>query len=185
MNRTLVLAAASVYLLAASSAHAQNLVLNPGFETGDLTGWTIVLGNPTVVTSPVNSGSYAGELYKTPDQYGNEGTSRIYQNLTLAAAPTVLTFWADSPLGGSLGVLLDGTILVTTNLPSSTGYVEFTYNGTVATAGSEQLQFSFSPGTSKPLYLDDVSVTQIPEPTTIGLVAIGLLGALTIRRRKV
>jgi hypothetical protein len=181
MKTIFALAAASVCLLAASSAHAQNLVLNPGFETGDLTHSTIGLNTtPTVVTTPVNSGSYAVELYRSDD-----GESSLYQSLTLAAAQTTLTFWADSPSGGLMQALLDGTIIQIITLPSSTGYVEYTYNGTVATAGSEQLTLNFLPGNpNKALYLDDISVTQVPEPTTVGLVAIGLLGALTIRRRK-
>src|SRR6187551_551807 len=41
------------------NAHAaSNLLTNPGFETGNLSGWTCDAGD-TVVTSPVHSGSYA------------------------------------------------------------------------------------------------------------------------------
>jgi len=175
-----ILAVASVCLLAASSAHAQaNLVLNPGFETGDLTGWTIVDGaTPTVVTSPVNSGSDAVELYRS-----DGGASMIYQNLTLAAAPTVITFWADSPSGGKLSVVLDNAMGGLITLPSSAGYVEYTYTGNVP-AGSEQLSFSFTPGYSqKVLYLDDISVTQVPEPTTMigGALLLLPFGASTLR----
>jgi hypothetical protein len=113
------------------------------------------------------------------------GTSSIYQSLTLAAAPTVFTFWADSPSGGQLQALLDNTIVKIITLPSSTGYVEYTYFATVATAGSEQLTLSFNPGVpNKALYLDDISVTQlVPEPTTMIAGALLLLpfGASTLR----
>jgi hypothetical protein len=175
MKTIFALAAASVCLLAASSAHAQNLVLNPGFETGNTNGWSIGLNTtPTVVTSPVNSGSYAVELYRS-----DGGQSSLRQNLTLAAAPTTLDFWAYSPSGGSFQALLDGTIIQAFTLPSSSGHVEYTYNGTVATAGSEQLTFNFTPGVpNKELYLDDISVTQVPEPATMTMTMVG--GALLL-----
>jgi len=40
MNRKTPLLIA-VLASAALSAHAQNLVVNPGFETGDFTGWSL------------------------------------------------------------------------------------------------------------------------------------------------
>src|SRR5579862_8362313 len=43
---------------AVPAAAATNLVSNPGFESGSLSGWTCS-GTDSVVTSPVHSGSYA------------------------------------------------------------------------------------------------------------------------------
>jgi Fibronectin type III domain/Carbohydrate binding domain/Glycosyl hydrolases family 18 len=43
---------------ARANAAATNLLANPGFETGNLSGWTCS-GLDSVVTSPVHSGSYA------------------------------------------------------------------------------------------------------------------------------
>ena len=50
-----------MFVLQAGLAGAQNLVTNPGFETGDTTGW-FAFGTPTIAaeTSQVHSGSYAG-----------------------------------------------------------------------------------------------------------------------------
>jgi chitodextrinase len=42
---------------AANAAAATNLVVNSGFETGSLSGWSCSLGS--VITSPVHSGTYA------------------------------------------------------------------------------------------------------------------------------
>jgi hypothetical protein len=44
---------------APANAAAANLLTNPGFETGDLTGWTCDAGTAMVVGSPVHSGSHA------------------------------------------------------------------------------------------------------------------------------
>ena len=57
-----ILAAASFAV--AGIASAQNLLDNPGFETGDFSGWTRSgnSGFTSIITSPVNSGSYAASF---------------------------------------------------------------------------------------------------------------------------
>ena len=52
--------AASVSVLSgAAGAATVNLLTNPGFETGSLSGWTCDSGTGSVVASPVHSGTYA------------------------------------------------------------------------------------------------------------------------------
>jgi hypothetical protein len=46
-------------LSAPSPAHAANILTNPGFETGTLSGWSCSGGSGSVVTSPVRTGSRA------------------------------------------------------------------------------------------------------------------------------
>jgi hypothetical protein len=57
---------AALYLSTGSAVAASaNLLTNPGFEAGSLSGWTCDSGTATVVTSPVHSGSYALEATPT------------------------------------------------------------------------------------------------------------------------
>ncbi len=63
-NRLLVLVAAALLTTGAGlaitgTAYAANLVTNPGFETGSLSGWSCTGGLGSVVSSPVHSGTYA------------------------------------------------------------------------------------------------------------------------------
>src|SRR6266702_1660524 len=57
---TTCLMAAGVAVLGTNAeAATTNLLTNPGFESGSLTGWTCDSGTGSVVTSPVHSGTYA------------------------------------------------------------------------------------------------------------------------------
>jgi chitinase len=67
-----------------------NLVTNPGFETGNLSGWSCD-ANDAVVSSPVHSGSYA--LAMVP---GNSTTGECDQTITVQANHTyTLTAYVD------------------------------------------------------------------------------------------
>ena len=80
----LVLAAGAAGLAttatAAPSAVAAsgNLLANPGFETGDLSGWTCDAGTAAVVGSPVHAGSHA--LLATPT---SSGTAQCTQTVSV------------------------------------------------------------------------------------------------------
>lgn len=54
-----VAAAAAVSPLGAASARADNILSNPGFETGTVAGWSCSGGAGSAVTSPVRTGAYA------------------------------------------------------------------------------------------------------------------------------
>jgi len=180
MKKTLVLvlAAASACLLAALPAQA-NFVLNPGFETGLLPPWvdgsfTFGMAPATVVLGHAHSGTYALEF--------SANTSSVYQYLTLAAVPTVVDFWAETTGAGTLQVMLDSQLVTFKSITGATGYTEYNYTVT-PTAGSDQLTIQWGYFNGPILYLDDVSVTQVPEPTTMIAGALLLLpfGASTLR----
>ena len=46
-------------IAATANAASSNILVNPGFESGSLTGWTCDAGTGSVVTTPVHSGTYA------------------------------------------------------------------------------------------------------------------------------
>jgi hypothetical protein len=78
--------------LTISSASAQNLIVNGGFETGTATPWALtagVLNNSTA--EPAHSGSWDAWL----DGYGTTHTDSATQTVTIASTATTatLTFW--------------------------------------------------------------------------------------------
>ncbi len=90
-----------------------NLVTNPGFETGNLNGWSCDAGT-TVVTSPVHSGNFAAQLNPT-----NSLSGQCTQ--TISVQPNhayTLTAYVDGPYA-YLGVTGGNSTWV-----SSTGYTQ-------------------------------------------------------------
>ncbi|HEX4702689.1 MAG TPA: hypothetical protein VH352_11220, partial [Pseudonocardiaceae bacterium] len=64
-----------------ANAANTNLITNPGFETGDLTGWATVTGTASIVSSGAHSGTYAAQLGATT---ATNGDSSISQSFTVA-----------------------------------------------------------------------------------------------------
>src|ERR1700694_1505879 len=92
MNKKILFIIA-VLASAALSAHAQNLVTNPGFETGDFSGWT-QFGDTSftdVQSFNVHSGSFAAEFGQTSSDGG------ITQNIATTHGITyTVDFWLDN-----------------------------------------------------------------------------------------
>lgn len=110
---------------------------------------------------------------------------------TLVTTPGMyydLSFWmAVTTIGGvavpnSLQVGWDGnTIYSATNLPAAP-YTEFTFSSLLATSGSTVLRFTQS-DVPADYVLDDVSVSAVPEPASLLLIAAGLPVVWLLRRR--
>jgi hypothetical protein len=193
-------------LLIGNTVLAQNLIQNPGFETGDLTGWTPLNVGATAtisVLTPGNPGSYAW-LDNTTLAY-NLGLSQTTPNGSVGGGVTIN--YSFDLLGGNQnaggvdfihifeqnsggGVIGQGPGLLGPYFPSASGWT--TYTGSFTTmAGTDHLTIEFdattgaATGSTDQMGIDNVSLTPVPEPTTLALAGLGGMALLSmIRRRK-
>jgi Carbohydrate binding domain len=159
-----------------------NLVVNGGFETGDFTGWTTGPNSYPmyIVTSPVNSGSYAAQIAG----YSSFPDTLIQQTIpTTLGQNYTLSFWREVDGGGptiSLDVKWNGSAIFSELNTGAQPYQQFSF--TVQGTGSDTIEFICANDPSF-TYLDDVSLTPVPEPSTVIAGALLLLpfGFSTIR----
>ena len=193
-NRVVAVAASCLFGLLVSNAHAQNLVVNGGFESGNFSGWTVSDGSLTTAgNDQPHSGSFEARL-------GNRGLSTLSQSIATVVGTiyTVDLFVARQGLlaGGeasSFSGSFAGTTFLTLNaltLPLNSPYREFSATIT-ATSTNSLLAFNYIDQPSYTL-VDDVSVTgpivrAVPEPETYALMMFGLgtIGLISRRRKRV
>jgi Carbohydrate binding domain len=158
----LTLVAMGVAALAGGAqADTGNLVVNPGFETGGLTGWSCDAGTASVVTSPVHSGSHA--LAATP-----AGNSDAQCTQTIAVAPNsayTLSAWVQGNYTylGVTGSGNDGSTWT-----SGSGWSQLTVKFTTAASTSSVTIFLHGWYGQGTYYADDVMLSRpggTPTPT--------------------
>ncbi len=128
-----------------------------------------IWGFTGVTTFPVHSGIYAACF----GPMGSDGG--IVQVLNTVVGQTYdLSFWLYNEGGTPNAVIVSwgGTVVFNESDLSSFPYTQFNYS-TVATSTTTPLELEFRQDPAY-FYLDDVSVTAVPEPTT--LVNLSLLG---------
>jgi hypothetical protein len=163
MNRKTPLLIA-VLASAALSAHAQNLVTNPGFESGAFApGWT--LGDPylcSVNGHNVHSGNFSAEL-------GSTAFGTLDQTITTVVGQTYyMDIWlanAGTSTQSYFRASFAGVTLFTLGQPNFS-YTHFS-GAARATSTSSDLHFEFYHTHHPPFqfgtwYLDDVSVIAVP-----------------------
>jgi hypothetical protein len=125
-----ILALVSLLGLGITQSTKANLITNPGFETGDFTGWTVFVGIVSVGPEFPHSGSFATSPFPT---------SEVGQ--TLATTPGAIyhvSFFLAQPVGsgGTLDVLWGGSTVFSYIFNSPSGYTELTFNVTASSAST-------------------------------------------------
>jgi hypothetical protein len=193
-----LLAATSACLLIALPVRAGNLLLNPGFEDSRLgrlqnppnpsdpwTGLNVV----NVVGSNVYSGTKAAQLQATP----GSAAAALIQEVPGATMGQeyIIEFWAKSAGPGLVGAAfsMGAPLSELRELSGATEYTDyfFTFTATPLNASPKVYIFWSIPlgaTLSDRLYVDNVSLTEVPEPSAVALLLLGFgAGAVRLLRR--
>ncbi|MEO5957701.1 MAG: hypothetical protein ABIR80_01140, partial [Opitutaceae bacterium] len=160
------------------SAHATNILVNPGFETGAFAPWTTSGGTGVITNTEAHSGTFSFAAFSS-----DEVTQTFAPVATSAISE--LSFW-----GKRNGGLFDLIILSYSDASSENVLVNTTGQGNGWTfvnitgdldAGKSLVGFRIYGTTSGPAYLDDfkieVATATVPESAaTLPLLALGLVG---------
>ncbi len=176
-------------LVGLPAAAKANLIQNGSFAVGgspSLADWTKLVsgsGSVTAVGQPtpaLSGGGPAAALFEGPS-----ATLNLYQNVSdTAGVQYQVNFWVLDQATGTKGTMLAGgnTIYFGSSDPYYNVWHEYTYNFTGS--GSDTVLFAVGDtGTSGKVYLDMVGTDPVPEPATILLVGVGLLGLAILGRK--
>ena len=196
-------------LLIANSVTAANLILNPGFETGDTTSW-LTLGQGVGASISVQSGNNGPSAPGTFSAFMSntipDNNLALQQSTALGSAvPGLANYSFDlegfsSVNGGVLfvhiwdinstgGVIDQGPGLLGPYFPSTSSWSTISGSFT-APANVNHFEIEFdcttgaAAGSAEAVRVDNVSLTQaVPEPASLSLAVLGLLSIWTLRRR--
>jgi hypothetical protein len=213
MTTLLKIVAAAGMLALGTPAHAvipapANLLADPGFESGMVVpsavgGWNVINGaafsqdyarsGQWSMRSPFNSATFnAPAVQYVPATPGGE-----YALDAWGFTPTVLDatqraflviFFSDSN-GSLLGNITAATVEIDSASPANT-WIEMAVSATApdnaAFVYAELSLFNFSSGSVPPaaVYFDDVSLTAVPEPSSLALIGLGAGFWILPRRRR-
>ncbi len=164
-----------------------NLVGNPGFETGGLAPWVVLGANPppTVSSANANTGTDSALLgtLTGPEALGD---SSIYQQVTVPAGTSELSFWywpatVDSVTFDWQDVYVtntSGTILATVmhTADNSKKWINKTFDMTPYIGQTVRIEFlvhSDGFGDDTSMYVDDVCLSPTPRTLTVSKTGSG------------
>ena len=187
-------ALAGLFAGAAQTSHAQNLLSNGSFDDqgGSFTNWTQNLAaagsnlsiddGTSTLFIPQDGGYYA--LFAA-----GSGQADTIDQIVATTANTYydINFWVNTKYAGAdLVVSWDGNQL--THLTSSynsgaanNGWVNFDF---MALASTPATDLSFAGYADTAFGLDNVSITSVPEPTSLALAGMGALSLAALRRNR-
>ena len=199
-----------VALLVGSPALAQNLILNPGFETGNLTDWLALgtgSGASITVLSGNNGPSAPGSYSAFMDNTLPANNLALQQSTALGdAAPGVVDYSFDvegntSVNGGVLfvhiwdinstgGVIDQGPGLLGPYFPVTSSWTTISGSFT-APANVNHFEIEFdcttgaATGSAEAVDIDNVILTQAaPEPASLSMAVLGAVGLWAHRRNR-
>ena len=196
VRRTGVAVAMLLALGTAQRAQAQ-LVSNGGFETGTFASWTTAGTGIAIDSTMANSGNYDATFTSLSTDTTPGTLSQLVS--TVPAQGYTLSFWLLDqnvlPGADAMNVSFGGfnlSVLGSSLNMSAYTNVVLSVPGTDITSGTTTLSFQglLDPsGGTLPLNLDDVILTansgpNVPEPSTLALLAGGLLMLTRLRRRR-
>lgn len=169
---------ATIALTVSSSNTQTQLIVNPGFETGSATPWSMSSGT-LCTTSACGSGEapHSGTFFAWLDGYGTTHTDTVSQQVAIPAGKTTATLGfylhidtaettttaANDTLTvqvlNTSGTVL-GTLATFSNLNKAAGYVQHTYNMAPYIGKTVVLRFTGKENASKQtsFTLDDVTL---------------------------
>lgn len=187
MKKSLILIIAAL-LMSPAVANA-NLLVNPGFETGNFSGWTpSIVGLQTVTDANPHSGQYEARIY----QYGN-----FSQNVSVTPNTEykLSSFMYIPTNGGYASISLtffnaSGTSSFQQErswerYPGSAQYEKIETDWLTAPGYAAYARVQCSVTTAgNYIEFDDVSLDVVPEPTSLLLLSSGLAGLLGLGFKK-
>jgi len=212
LSLSLQIAALAALLTLGSSARADNIVADPGFESaggGSITyatssidgSWTVTQG--AVYIDTVDPWVYDGANSANLTGANIDAPTSLEQTLTTISGLTYeVSFWANADIPNSFSLTENGNAVSgTPNTIAQNGFPDQSdangnsaqfvdYTGSfLATSTSTDLTFTATgtPPIGSPNYsviVDDVDVTPTPEPGSFVLLLSGLLGVGLLMARK-
>jgi hypothetical protein len=178
----------AAFVLTAAPAHAQNLVVNGDFETGDLSGWVAPEESyPEYATDAfAHGGAFSAQI--AGYSYDPDTLSQQIETTAGRLYRIKVHFHWDSVQPGTdnlFAVQWSGSELFRQQNIVDDGSQWHLFSGYVTGSGSDTLRLiaANDPGY---LYVDDISVAPVPEPASWAMMLAGfgaIGGALRTRRR--